>query len=155
MIHCLSRSTNDSLKIAEELAKLIKKDSIILLEGFLGAGKTFFAGALANALGITTYIQSPSYALIKEYFYEDTLLYHMDFYRLSSIEEAYLLDIQSYLNADAISIIEWFELIKSLIPFSQKEIVKIKIKQKENEDREFFIYSNSKNLNTSLKMSLI
>ena len=141
------KSLKDTSFIAKNLSKLIKKDSIILLDGNLGAGKTFFTAALAYELGVKNIVSSPSYSYIKEYFFGDFLFYHMDFYRLKSIEEAYLLDIEIYLNAKAICVIEWFQIIRSFIPFSSKEIIKVKLIQMKNEDRILFIYSNNKDLN--------
>ena len=67
---------------AAELAKFLEPGDVILLEGNLGAGKTTFTKGLAEGLGITKVIKSPTYTIIREYLEGRLPLYHMDVYRL-------------------------------------------------------------------------
>jgi tRNA threonylcarbamoyladenosine biosynthesis protein TsaE len=64
----------------------LKANSVLLLEGDLGAGKTTLVQGLAKGLGINDFILSPTFALINEYFEGRIPLYHLDLYRLKSTE---------------------------------------------------------------------
>jgi tRNA threonylcarbamoyladenosine biosynthesis protein TsaE len=80
------RATN---QLAAQLAPLLLPADLLLLTGPLGAGKTFFARALARCLGLADDIRvtSPTFALVHEYDTEPRLV-HADLYRLNDDERA-------------------------------------------------------------------
>lgn len=93
----------------------------VLLRGEMGVGKTAFVQALGQHLGVKEKIQSPTYALINEYSFESEkgqvcAIYHMDLYRLKSLEEAIDIGIEDYLYNDNWCFIEWPDLIKEIWP---------------------------------------
>lgn len=108
---------------AAELAKFLEPGDVILLEGNLGAGKTTFTKGLAEGLGITKVIKSPTYTIIREYLEGRLPLYHMDVYRL---EETGGMDLglEEYFEGDGVSIIEWATFIPEDLP---QEYLQIKL----------------------------
>ena len=110
-----SQSYLDTEKLAENIAAVVKKGSVISLRGTLGAGKTVFAKGFARALGIEEAIVSPTFTLIQEY-EGNRKLYHMDLYRLSGEDEFEAMGAEDYLYSDGVTLIEWSEKIESLLP---------------------------------------
>jgi tRNA threonylcarbamoyladenosine biosynthesis protein TsaE len=89
--------------------------SVVALEGPLGAGKTTLVKGIALALGIVEPVTSPTFTLISEY--EGTMpLYHMDLYRIGSMEEFELLGVEEMLYGDGVCCIEWAEKALPLFP---------------------------------------
>ena len=90
--------------------------AVVLLEGEMGAGKTTFVRAVAAVLGVRDHVSSPTYGLVHEYrTAAGSPLYHFDFYRLRSAQEALDLGIFDYLDAPgALSLIEWPERLGAL-----------------------------------------
>ena len=85
------------------------------MQGTLAAGKTTITKGIAQALGITETITSPTFCLISEY--QGTMpLYHMDIYRLDGREDFINLGTDDMLYGDGVSIIEWSEKIMDELP---------------------------------------
>ena len=125
-----SESAEQTSALGERFASSLKKGSVVLLKGEMGAGKTVFVKGVAKALGITERITSPTYAYMNDY---DGVLYHYDCYRLSSGEDAEGLGLTDYFYADGICIIEWSENIADVLP---KNCIEVKIeKTGENQRR--------------------
>lgn len=83
---------------------------ILLLKGNLGAGKTTFSQFLLKSMGSTDEVNSPTYSIVNEYTTPKGKVFHFDLYRLKSIEEAYDIGIEEYLDNAALCIIEWPEV---------------------------------------------
>lgn len=127
MIH-ESLDEKDSKRIAESFASKARKGDIFALYGDLGAGKTLFASAFINYFQRLEHrkpltISSPTFNLVKVYRTNNFDIYHFDLYRLKRREELWELDLESAFQN--VSLIEWPELIESLLP--GKNIIKIKI----------------------------
>lgn len=113
----LSHSEEETRQVGYRLGKLCKPGMVISLRGSLGAGKTVLAKGLAQALGITEQIVSPTFTLIQQY--EGTLpLFHMDLYRISGTEEFEGIGGEELLYSDGVTLIEWSEKIAELLPDS-------------------------------------
>src|SRR5690554_328886 len=111
-----------------------KPEKVILFEAEMGTGKTTLIKALCKALKVEDTISSPTFSLVNEY--ETTngeLIYHFDFYRLKSEEEALDFGIEDYLYSGNFCFLEWSEKIPNLIPDKHTQI---EIKVLENEKRE-------------------
>lgn len=104
-----------------DLASQVLKNystKIILFYGEMGAGKTTLIKCLCAELGVNiTQVCSPTYALVNEYrAVEGGIIYHFDFYRLKSIEEAFDIGYEDYFYSDHYCFIEWPEKIHNLLP---------------------------------------
>jgi len=116
-----SRSENESDLIAKEFMKACKAGDRVVLNGDLGAGKTFFIKAALSSIGITS-VNSPSFAIVNEY-QKDFHVYHFDFFRLKKSAELFDIGWQDYLNdEDSIIFIEWGNRFTSILPESRIEI---------------------------------
>jgi tRNA threonylcarbamoyladenosine biosynthesis protein TsaE len=112
----ISHNPKKTFAIARDLgAKLVRGD-VIALVGELGAGKTHFVKGLAAGAGYTGDVTSPTFTLIHEYRGGRLPVYHFDFYRLESEEEAARLDLESYLDGDGVCVIEWPDKFPALLP---------------------------------------
>ena len=83
--------------------------------GEMGSGKTTVIKALCKQLGVKEKALSPSFALVHEY-HGDDLVYHLDLYRLNTLEEALAIGIEEYLASGNYCFIEWSERIIPLLP---------------------------------------
>ena len=104
--------------IASEFIRCMGERKIFAFEGVMGAGKTTFIKAICEKLGVTDVINSPTFSIINEYRITSTdrLIYHLDFYRITSINEAQALGTEEYFYSGAICFIEWPEIIRKLLP---------------------------------------
>ena len=104
-------------QIGEVAAQLVLqlRSKKVLLYGDLGVGKTTLIKELLKQLGVTDTISSPTYGLVHEYHGKTGLVYHMDCYRLNSLEEAVNIGVEEYLESPDWLLIEWPERIKELI----------------------------------------
>jgi tRNA threonylcarbamoyladenosine biosynthesis protein TsaE len=90
---------------------------IWLFTGDMGAGKTTLIKAICHALGAEGDFSSPTYSLANEYQLSDKKgkIFHLDLYRLRSIEEAIEIGIEDYLFDGSYCLIEWPQLIMPLL----------------------------------------
>lgn len=111
----ISRSPEETRRIARELLGGQSRRALLALHGELGAGKTCFVQGLAAALGIADAVTSPTFTIVNEY--RGRLpLYHIDLYRLSGPDELFALGLDEYLEAEAVIAIEWAERAEELLP---------------------------------------
>lgn len=96
--------------------------------GKMGAGKTTFIKALCEELGVEDAVNSPTFAIVNEY-YSTRLngpIFHFDFYRIKRIEEAFDIGTDDYFYSGAPCFIEWPELIEDILP---EETVRVSIEE--------------------------
>jgi len=125
-----SKNIGDLAKIAAELLVFISDCKIICFQGDLGAGKTTLIKSICTQLGCKNIASSPTYSIINEYMSDVGVIYHMDLYRLKSIEEALDLGIEDYLYSGNYVFIEWPDLILPIL--EEYHIVKISTIDKSN-----------------------
>ena len=97
--------------LASEVARVLGPGDVVVLSGEVGAGKTTFVRAAAHALGVTDRVTSPTYQLARGYEGSKNgrrvVVNHMDLYRLEGIEDQDVLELDDYLEPDAVTFIEW------------------------------------------------
>lgn len=94
---------------ARRLAPLLRGGGIVHLSGELGAGKTTFARALLQALGVGERVKSPTYSLIESYRVGELDIHHLDLYRLADPGELEWLGVSELWDGAALVLIEWPE----------------------------------------------
>ena len=136
----------ETLNLGEQLSHKLNPQSIVLLQGPIGAGKTSFVQGIARGLSISEDITSPTFALSHHYSSGKIPLIHLDLYRLensSSAKEFFFSEEEEALQNKAILVIEWPELIEPFI----EDFWKIKISYAKNYGRNYLI-RDTKNLLT-------
>lgn len=116
MIKLITHSAEETISLGEKIGSLLKPGDIIAMSGTLAAGKTTITKGIAKALGVDDTITSPTFCLISEYEGKKMPLYHMDVYRLDSVEDFINLGVDDMLFGEGVCIIEWSEKIKSELP---------------------------------------
>jgi len=111
----ISRSPGETRRLGAFIGKLALPGDNIFLTGNLGAGKTCLTRGIARGLGITDYVLSPSYVLVRE-LHGRLPLYHVDLYRLDRLEEISELGLDDYFYGKGVSVIEWAEKGLPLLP---------------------------------------
>ena len=124
----------DELEVAaKELISAFSTDRIFAFYGKMGAGKTTFIQSVCRALGSDDNVTSPTFALINEYNTADLdSIFHFDFYRIKDIEEAYDLGYEDYIYSGNYCLIEWPDMIESLLP---EKMVEVKIEVQDDNTR--------------------
>lgn len=117
--------------MAARLVPMLREQGSASLEGPLGAGKTHFVKAVAQLLGVTEPVSSPTFTLLHSYEGRDLRLYHSDWYRLESEGEVLGLGLEEYLG-DGLLLIEWGDKFPSLLP---ERTMRISITPMEDQSR--------------------
>lgn len=118
-----SLSAAETKKIARELGRKLKAGDVVTLQGSLGAGKTTFAKGLAKALGVRSEkdVSSPTFVLIHEYS-GDLPLYHLDWYRLESVEGTDRELAEECFSGKGVTLVEWPERGVGVVPAERIEV---------------------------------
>ena len=99
---------------------------VYTLVGDLGVGKTVFTQGVAEGLGITEPVNSPTFTIIQEYESGRIPFYHFDVYRIGDIEEMEEIGYDDYFYGNGICLIEWANLIEEILP---EQIIEITIEK--------------------------
>jgi tRNA threonylcarbamoyladenosine biosynthesis protein TsaE len=118
-LECPSHSADQTQRLGVRLGELLRGGDLICLEGVLGVGKTCLAQGIGRGCGVTESLISPTFTFIHEYKNprDNSTLYHVDLYRISSAQEAAELGLEEYVDdPSAITVIEWAEQAEELLP---------------------------------------
>ena len=133
----VTKTAKETITLGKRIGEKLTPGAVLALEGTLAAGKTTITKGIAEALGITENITSPTFTLISEY--EGRLpLYHMDVYRLDSAEDFINLGTEDLLYGKGISIIEWGEKVRSELP---KSTITVSLEIQQDGSRTITIYN--------------
>ncbi len=144
----LTSNAQETMDFGRELAIDLGKKKrgegakIVCLYGELGSGKTTFVQGFAKGLGIMKRLVSPTFIIVRRYLLpnDKSFLYHLDLYRLQTIEELEELGLsEMFDDPNAFVVIEWAEKLTENLPqnridiwFRIDEKGKHQIKVKEN-----------------------
>ena len=107
-----------TFQLGERLGHLLEPGDVVCLQGDLGSGKTCLTQGIGAGLGVCGTIRSPSFVLVNEHPPADTgpRLYHVDLYRIRDASAALALGLEDYLYGDGVTVIEWAERARELMP---------------------------------------
>lgn len=103
--------------VARQFVEAIGNRTHIAFDGEMGAGKTTFIKAVCDELGVIDIVNSPTFSIVNDYATADGRhIYHFDFYRLKSPQEALDFGIEEYFASNSLCLMEWPEQIEPLLP---------------------------------------
>jgi len=122
----VSTSFEETREIGENLAGKLEKGTTVCLYGELAAGKTTFTQGIGKAFGIDRLV-SPTFLIMRQYPVKNhpviKTLYHLDLYRLSSIEDIKSFDVEEiWSSPENLLVIEWPEKFKDNLPSNRFDI---------------------------------
>lgn len=115
-------SPQETFEVGLNLGKSVIPGDIYTLNGDLGVGKTVFTQGVAQGLGITEHVNSPTFTIVQVYEEGRLPFYHFDVYRIGDIEEMDEIGYEDYFYGEGLCIIEWAQLIEEIIPQNSKSI---------------------------------
>ena len=127
----VSKTPEETIELGRKIGRLLTKGDVIAMQGTLAAGKTTITKGIAESLGVTDTITSPTFCLISEYSGKMPL-YHMDVYRLDGGEDFINLGTDDMIYGEGVSIIEWSEKIMDELP---KKTIILKLEPQEDGSR--------------------
>ena len=136
----ITESYEETLSLAEKIAKELPKGSVVAFIGGLGMGKTAFTTGLAKGLGINCDVSSPTFAICNTYIGENNILYHYDMYRVDGWDDLYSTGFFDFLDTDAYMAVEWSENIYNALP---DDTLVVEIERLGESTRKFRIYKKS------------
>jgi tRNA threonylcarbamoyladenosine biosynthesis protein TsaE len=114
-LHVTTTSPDETRALGARVGALLRPGDVVVLDGGLGAGKTVFAKGVADALGVTERVVSPSFAIVREYEGRVRML-HVDVYRLERFQEVHDLGLDDELGEQAVTVVEWGGRVGALLP---------------------------------------
>ncbi|KAF8818163.1 tRNA (adenosine(37)-N6)-threonylcarbamoyltransferase complex ATPase subunit type 1 TsaE [Rickettsia endosymbiont of Cardiosporidium cionae] len=116
------------LEITKNIAISITNNTVITFDGELGSGKTSFCREIINHLSKDpVHVTSPSFNIIQIYKLQQFDIYHLDLYRLNSINELYEIGIENMIYTNNVLFIEWPQIIRNFLPETNRIEIKIQI----------------------------
>ena len=120
-------SEKETLALARTFAVRLQRGDVVALLGELGTGKTLFVKGICEAFGAQEHVSSPSFIILNRYEGKDQskrelLIYHLDLYRVKSLDEIYDLGYEEFFYGDGITLIEWAEQLGDLLPSKRHEV---------------------------------
>ena len=123
----ITSSEDATRALARSFAMKLHRGDIVALQGELGTGKTRFVKGICEAFEASRHVSSPSFVILNRYEgrernHRRLYLYHLDLYRVKSVEEIYDLGFEEFAYGDNITLIEWSEQLGGLLPSRRFEV---------------------------------
>ena len=109
-------SAEETFAFGKRIGQLAEPGQVFTLVGDLGVGKTVFTQGVANGLGITEPITSPTFTIVCEYHSGRLPLYHFDVYRVDDPDTLFEIGAEEYFYAGGVSIVEWADMVAEILP---------------------------------------
>ena len=121
-------------EVATRLLQLSGDCKVWLIDGEMGAGKTTLIKEICTQLGVEDNVTSPTFSIINEYRSAKEPIYHFDFYRVKSLEEALRAGVEDYFYSGYYCFIEWPDIISPILP---EQYFRINIEEGVDENRKY------------------
>lgn len=115
-------SAQETFDLGKTIGEQLLPGSVLTLVGDLGVGKTVFSQGLAQGLGITEPVNSPTFTIIQIYEGGRLPFYHFDVYRIGDLSEMDEIGYEDYFWGDGVCLIEWANRIEEILPEHYMEI---------------------------------
>ncbi|MGC8875048.1 MAG: tRNA (adenosine(37)-N6)-threonylcarbamoyltransferase complex ATPase subunit type 1 TsaE [Chloroflexia bacterium] len=116
----VSHSAEQTRRLGVRLGRLLEPGDVLLFVGEFGSGKTTFIQGIAEGLGVQGPITSPSFTLVWEYRADAERggmpFYHIDLYRVQSLEEAWRLGLDDLFYGAGVCAVEWADRLPEAMP---------------------------------------
>lgn len=127
--------------ISKTLVEILSAGDIVVLKGDLGSGKTTLVAQYSKEIGCETLATSPTFAIVAEYklvqpFDSLEKVIHVDTYRLNSVNELFDLGLETFMNDDAITFIEWGDRISQYLA---EDYISLEIEETDPDSRTYKI----------------
>ncbi|MCM1153835.1 MAG: tRNA (adenosine(37)-N6)-threonylcarbamoyltransferase complex ATPase subunit type 1 TsaE [Roseburia sp.] len=119
-----THSAQETFDLGRKIGEKARPGQIYSLIGDLGVGKTVFTQGLAQGLGITEAVNSPTFTIMQIYEEGRLPFYHFDVYRIGDVSEMEEIGYEEYFYGDGVCLIEWANLIEEILP---KDCIQITI----------------------------
>lgn len=116
-----THSANETRRVGRALGEAAQPGLLLALIGPLGAGKTELAKGVAEGLGVTSVVNSPTFVLMNEHVGR-LRLFHIDAYRLDDPEEAVAAGLFDERQAAGVAIVEWADRLGDRLPAGRLEL---------------------------------
>lgn len=136
MARYILESVEETIELGRKMGSQLKEPVIIKLDGEMGAGKTHFTKGLALGLGVEDDITSPTFSILNIYSGDRMTLFHIDAYRLKTIEEALDAGLGEVFAEAGVVVLEWGDILE---PFFEGRLINIKIDDLGDSSRELII----------------
>ena len=110
------KNEEDTREFGFRLAEELEPNDVLALIGDLGVGKTALTKYIAEGLGVTESVTSPTFTIVAEHHTGRLPLYHFDVYRLESGKDMLDIGCDEYFDGGGISVIEWADKVAEILP---------------------------------------
>ena len=115
-------SAEETHALGKKIGETAKPGDVYTLVGDLGVGKTVFTQGIADGLGITEPVSSPTFTIVQVYEEGRMPFYHFDVYRIGDIEEMDEIGYEDYFYGEGLCMIEWANLIEEILPDKRYDV---------------------------------
>lgn len=109
-------SYKDTFELGKSIGEKALKGQVYTLIGDLGVGKTVFTKGFAEGIGVMDSVNSPTFTILQVYEDGRMPFYHFDVYRIGDVEEMYEIGFEDCFYGEGVSMVEWADLIREVIP---------------------------------------
>lgn len=121
-----THSAEETFEFGKKLGGEAKEGCVYALIGDLGVGKTVFTQGMAEGLGITEPVNSPTFTILQVYDEGRLPFYHFDVYRIGDVSEMDEIGYEDCFYGNGVCLVEWADLIEEILP---EEYVRITVEK--------------------------
>ena len=117
-----THSAQETFALGQRIGLEALPGQVYTLIGDLGVGKTVFTQGVADGLGITEPVNSPTFTIVQIYEEGRMPFYHFDVYRIGDVEEMEEIGYEDCFYGEGLCLIEWANLIEEILPERRSEV---------------------------------